>query len=112
MEGYGSCSLQPVVHSPSNALRSLVSVTSSTQSTSAMLKRPVMAFVIEAHDLERYGRQFAITQSYGIPQTSRSDAQLDNARCRLLARLPRVELAAAAGVDRDEVCHSSSAGLR
>ncbi|KAF8386302.1 rpm-1 [Pristionchus pacificus] len=53
-----------VLQSPSTALKSLVSLTCSTASApSAMLRRPVLAFVLEHHDLKRV-REAATTAVY------------------------------------------------
>ncbi|GMS77878.1 hypothetical protein PENTCL1PPCAC_53, partial [Pristionchus entomophagus] len=53
-----------VLQSPSTALKSLVSLSSSTASApSAMLRRPVLAFVLEHHDLKRV-RESATTAVY------------------------------------------------
>ncbi|GMT09517.1 hypothetical protein PFISCL1PPCAC_813, partial [Pristionchus fissidentatus] len=53
-----------VLQSPSIALKSLVSLTSSTASApSAMLRRPVLAFVLEHHDLKRV-RESSSTSVY------------------------------------------------
>uniref|UniRef100_A0A1I7X510 Fibrinogen C-terminal domain-containing protein n=1 Tax=Heterorhabditis bacteriophora TaxID=37862 RepID=A0A1I7X510_HETBA len=47
----GTGDTQEVLQSPSAALRTLI--THSTPNTSAMLKRPVLAFVVEHHNLKR-----------------------------------------------------------